>query len=57
MLYCTRNQEKKGIDKMKDYLFEIIDEETKPFFAGDKSADETAKTIQNRATTYLNESK
>ncbi len=38
-------------------LFEIIDEETKPFFAGDKSADETAKTIQNRATTYLNESK
>ena len=38
-------------------LFDIIDEETKPYFAGDKSADETAKTIQNRATTYLNESK
>ena len=38
-------------------IFNIIEEETKPFFAGDKSADETAKTIQNRATTYLNESK
>ncbi|MBQ8951745.1 MAG: extracellular solute-binding protein [Eubacterium sp.] len=38
-------------------IFNIIDEESKAFFAGDKSADETAKTIQNRASTYLNESK
>lgn len=38
-------------------IFNIIEEESKAFFAGDKSADETAKTIQNRASTYLNESK
>ncbi|SEM55511.1 ABC transporter substrate-binding protein [Paenibacillus sp. OV219] len=33
----------------------IIAEEVKAFFAGQKSADDVAKLIQNRITTYLNE--
>lgn len=34
---------------------EIIYEESKAFFAGQKSAEAVAKLIQNRVTTYLNE--
>ncbi|MEK0314690.1 ABC transporter substrate-binding protein [Cohnella sp. 56] len=34
---------------------EIIAAEAQAFFAGQKSADEVAKLIQNRVTTYLNE--
>ncbi|UQZ81266.1 Putative ABC transporter substrate-binding protein YesO [Paenibacillus konkukensis] len=33
----------------------IVGEESKSYFAGQKSAEETAKLIQNRVTTYLNE--
>ena len=35
----------------------IIDEETQSFFNGQKSAEETAKMIQSRATIYVNEQK
>ena len=38
-------------------LYEIVEEESKAYFAGDKSVDETAATIQNRAQTYINESR
>ena len=34
---------------------EIAYEEAKAYFSGQKSADEVAKLIQNRVTTYLNE--
>jgi multiple sugar transport system substrate-binding protein len=34
---------------------EIVSEEAKAYFSGQKSADEVAKLIQNRVTTYLNE--
>lgn len=33
----------------------IVSEELDAFFAGDKTAAETARIIQNRMTTYLNE--
>ena len=36
-------------------IYEIMDEETGAYFAGQKSAEETAKLIQNRVQTYLNE--
>lgn len=35
----------------------IINDECKAYFAGDKSVDETVQIIQNRAQTYMNESK
>ncbi len=38
-------------------VYEIMDEETGAYFAGQKSATETAKLIQNRVQTYLNEVK
>ena len=36
-------------------LYEIIDEEAAVFFAGDRSAEEAARLIQDRASTYLSE--
>ena len=48
------------ISKTWDYdesLNEIISEEAKAYFAGDKTVDETCEIIQNRATTYVKESK
>ena len=51
------------IDKVSDTwdydssLNEIITEEAKAYFAGDKTVDETCKIIQNRASTYIKESK
>ena len=36
-------------------LSDIIDEEIQPFFEGQKSAEDTAKMIQSRATIYVNE--
>lgn len=38
-------------------LMKIIEEEIAPFFEGTKSAEETAAVIQNRASTYLSESR
>ncbi|MDR2606257.1 MAG: extracellular solute-binding protein [Oscillospiraceae bacterium] len=38
-----------------DTLLEIITEETAPFFAGQKTAEEVAKIIQSRASIYVNE--
>lgn len=38
-------------------IMEIIQEETKPYFAGNKSIDETADIIQNRVKTYVNENR
>lgn len=56
------------VQRLKDYingatfsgyydedLMKIITEDAGAFFAGDKSADETAKMIQNRVKTYLGE--
>jgi ABC-type glycerol-3-phosphate transport system substrate-binding protein len=38
-------------------VMDIITEELKPFFAGDKNATETAEIIQNRVQTYVYEQK
>lgn len=38
-------------------IFEIISEDTAAFFNGQKSAEETAKLIQNRVSLYVNEQK
>lgn len=43
-----------GID---DTIFQIICEESGAFFAGDKTAEETAQIIQNRVQLYLEEKK
>ena len=48
------------VDREYNYnteIMNIIDEEAAAFFAGQKSASEVAKIIQNRANTYINESK
>lgn len=44
-----------GYDDEHNMFSTIIAEEAKAFFTGQKSAEATAKLIQNRITTYLNE--
>ena len=36
-------------------IYGIIQDETKAFFSGNKSAEDTAKLIQDRVSTYLGE--
>ncbi|WP_258210124.1 ABC transporter substrate-binding protein [Paenibacillus radicibacter] len=50
-LIQTANRHVKKEDKMTS----IIEEEAKSYFSGQKTAEEAAKLIQNRVTTYLNE--
>ena len=38
-------------------LMEIINDECKAYYAGDKSLDETVRIIQDRAQIYMNESR
>ncbi len=40
-----------------DAMMEIIQEESKAYFAGEKSLDETVEIIQNRIKTYVNENR
>lgn len=47
-----------SVNKISSYqtgLEEIIAEDTEPFFAGEKTAEEVVKIIQSRASIYLNE--
>jgi hypothetical protein len=46
-----------GVYRENSAIINIISEETAAFFASEKSAEETAAIIQNRATTYLEETK
>jgi len=41
--------------KQDNRVLSIVEEESKSFFSGQKTAEEAAKLIQNRVTTYLNE--
>ena len=43
--------------ELNSSLGDIIKEEALAYFKGDKSAEDAAKIIQNRATTYVNENK
>lgn len=52
-LYESTNQ----ITGRNDVLLDIICEQAQPYFAGDKSLDDTARLIQNRASLYVNENK
>ncbi|MDE5967243.1 MAG: hypothetical protein K2G89_10480 [Lachnospiraceae bacterium] len=45
------------VSSYNDEIMTIIQEEVKAYFAGEKSVDETAKLIQNRVSTYVNESR
>ena len=48
------------ISRVWDYdtsLIDIVNEEAAPYFAGDKTVDEVASTIQNRAKTYIQENR
>jgi ABC-type glycerol-3-phosphate transport system substrate-binding protein len=46
-----------GIHRENAAIMDIIKEETAAYFSSDKSAEETAAIIQDRATTYLEEQK
>lgn len=49
-----------GTKKISGYdneIMEIIQEEAKAYFAGEKSLDDTAAIIQNRVKTYVNENR
>ncbi|MBE5924580.1 MAG: extracellular solute-binding protein [Lachnospiraceae bacterium] len=45
------------VTESNDAIMEIINEEAKNYFSGQKSLDETADIIQNRLTTYVNENR
>jgi ABC-type glycerol-3-phosphate transport system substrate-binding protein len=46
-----------GIHRENNAIINIISEETATYFTSDKTAEETAEIIQDRATTYLEEQK
>lgn len=50
----------KSVKNVYEYdtdLFKIIDEEVQAYFSGQKSVDEVADIIQNRASTYISENR
>lgn len=50
----------KSVKNVYEYdtdIFKIIDEEVQAYFSGQKSVDEVADIIQNRASTYISESR
>ena len=50
----------KSVNSVYEYdtdLLKIIDEEVQAYFSGQKSVDEVADIIQNRASTYINENR
>lgn len=56
-LYIDLINHTKKIQEENDFVIEIIEEEVKAYFAGDKTVDETAEIIQNRVHTYVNENR
>ncbi|WP_314591975.1 hypothetical protein [Paenibacillus terrigena] len=48
-------QSASSLAKADDKMLSMIEEESKSYFSGQKSAEEVAKLIQNRVTTYINE--
>ena len=51
----VNNTDKTG--EYNDEIGQIITEEAKAYFSGQKSLDETADVIQNRVKTYVNENR
>ncbi len=56
-LYIDLINNTKKVQEENDFVIEIIEEEVKAYFAGDKNVDETAEIIQNRVHTYVNENR
>ena len=49
-----------SVDKIALYdnaIYDIIEDACGPYFAGDKTLEETVKLVQNRVTLYVNENK
>ncbi len=44
-----------GFFSMDSTVWDIIEEQVQPYFAGDKSLDETIDLIQGRVELYINE--
>lgn len=56
-MYIDLVNNTKKIASNDDAMMEIIQEESKAYFAGEKSLDETVGIIQNRIKTYVNENR
>lgn len=56
-LYVNLIENTHKIGCWNDAILDIISEECKPYFKGDKTVDETADIIQNRVKTYVNENR
>lgn len=56
-LYVELINNTKRVDAYDYKIMGIIDEETKAYFMGDKSLEDTVDIIQNRVTTYVNENR
>lgn len=54
-IHLVNHTKKRG--RYNEDMMSIIQEEVKPYFAGDKSLNDTVNLIQNRITTYVNESR
>jgi multiple sugar transport system substrate-binding protein len=55
--YKKMIENSKGIWEPDKKVLDIVKEEAAAYFAGDKSVDDVCKVIQDRVTTYVNESK
>lgn len=56
-MYKQLIQNTKKIGEDNEFIMQIIQEETKAYFSGDKNLDETVGVIQNRVKTYVNENR
>lgn len=56
-MYTDLINSTKKISGYDNEIMEIIQEEAKAYFAGEKSLDDTAAIIQNRVKTYVNENR
>ncbi len=56
-MYTDLVNNTKKVASYDEEIFNIIEEETKAYFAGDKSLDETVEIIQKRVQTYVNENR
>lgn len=56
-LYVDLINNTKRVDGYDYKIMGIIDEETKAYFVGDKSLEDTVDIIQSRVTTYVNENR
>jgi multiple sugar transport system substrate-binding protein len=45
----------RSVQETDDKIFSLVSTEAEPFFTGQKSVDDVAKSIQNKVETYLNE--